>query len=141
LEKSEAELRVAVEDLRKQEEEYNTKVATLKEKSTDPSASTVSKSKAAAELAQLLSEDPLPLRKAKITQGAALRKVEKERGIAEEAAKRVEESVRETELKLKEAAEYLEAVKNQGGSAQGAIWWMERELKEAQRYLPKKKQT
>jgi hypothetical protein len=28
-----------------------------------------------------------------------------------------------------------------GGSPQGAIWFMERELKEAQKYLPKSKQT
>lgn len=37
--------------------------------------SQVAKSKAAAELAQAKQEDPLPLRKAKITQEAALKKV------------------------------------------------------------------
>jgi hypothetical protein len=43
----------------------------------------VQRNKAANELAQLKGEDPLPLRKAKITQEAALRKVEKERKITE----------------------------------------------------------
>lgn len=35
-----------------------------------------------------------------------------------------------------EAEAYLEEVKKSGGEAQGAIWWMERELLEAKKYLP-----
>jgi len=31
-------------------------------------------------------------------------------------------------------------VKKKGGVAYGALWWMDRELKEAAKYLPKKKQ-
>jgi len=45
----------------------------------------------------------------------------------------------ETEERVKEATDYLEQVKRKGGVAHGAIWWMERELKEAEKYLPKKK--
>ena len=41
--------------------------------------------KAKNELAQLKGEDPLPLRRAKITQEAALRKVQKQRKLAEDA--------------------------------------------------------
>ncbi len=31
-------------------------------------------------------------------------------------------------------------VKRGGGAAYGAMWWMDRELKEAQKYMPKRKQ-
>jgi len=52
----------------------------------------------------------------------------------------VEEAAREVEERVKEAMDYLEVVKKRGKVAHGAIWWMERELKEAQKYMPKKKQ-
>jgi len=141
LSRSEAELKSAVDELKAQEDAYHGQIASLEAKTKDAKLSTVQKSKAANELAQLKNEDPLPLRKAKITQEAALRKVEKEKKACEVATKRVAEAVAETEKKLKEAEDYLNEVKSKGGSAQGAIWWMERELKEAQKYLPKKKQT
>jgi len=147
----------------------------LESRSQDSSLTTVARNKSAAELAQLKQENPMPLRKAKITQEAALRKVEKQRKAAEQAtaiaqgsseaadaaeraaeeaarfaeeaalecerqAQRVEESVRETEKKLQEAMDFLEEVKKKGGISFGAIWWMERELKETQKYLPKSKQ-
>jgi chromosome segregation ATPase len=147
LKRSEEELRVAIAELQQQEQTYKKQVETLEAKSKDPNASTVAKNKAANELAQLKGEDPLPLRKSKITQDAALRKVEREKKIvaeaiaaAEDKARKVEEAVREAEAKFNEAQEYLERVKKNGGSANGAIWWMERELKEAQKYLPKSKQ-
>jgi len=127
-------LKAAVDDLHKQEEAYQNQIKTLESKIADPNASTVAKSKAKNELAQLKNEDPLPLRKAKITQEAALRKVEKERKAAEEQTRKLEEV-------FNQAQEYLEKVKKSGGNPLGAIWWMERELKEAQKYLPKKKQT
>ncbi len=53
----------------------------------------------------------------------------------------MEAAVRETEARFQEAQDFLEEVKKKGGVAHGAIWWMERELKEAQKYMPKKKQT
>ncbi len=59
----------------------------------------------------------------------------------EEQTRQVEEAQRETEARFREAQEYLEEVKKKGGVAYGAIWWMERELKEAQKFMPKKKQT
>jgi len=77
LKKAEAENKAALEELHKQEKEYNDKVSSLEAKSTDSSLSTVQKNKAANELQQLKSEDPLPLRKAKINQGATVRKCEK----------------------------------------------------------------
>jgi myosin heavy subunit len=173
--KAEEEQRAAVEELKKQEDNYHNQINLLESKSKDPNATTVAKHKAAAELAQLKQEDPLPLRKAKISQEATLRKVEKERKIAEAATsvaekaalaakeaadnaeaaaveaeektraleeqkKKVEAAKEEAESRVKEALDYLESVKKKGGIAYGSIWWMERELKEAQKYLPKRKQ-
>jgi hypothetical protein len=45
------------------------------------------------------------------------------------------------EQKVIEAEAFLEEAKSKGGVAHGAIWWLQRELKEAQKYLPKSKQT
>jgi chromosome condensin MukBEF ATPase and DNA-binding subunit MukB len=154
LTKAEEELRAAVEDLKKQEEDYKKKVSTLEGKIQDTSLSTVAKSKASAELAQLKAEDPLPLRKAKITQEAALRKVEKERKAAEAAKEKAEKARAESEAKqaelevaekdlqskMSEAEAALEAVKAEGGVPLGQIWWLERELEEARKWMtPKKK--
>jgi len=115
----------AVEALKKEEDSFNNQIKTLEQKSKDTTANMVAKNKAAAELAQLKQENPLPLRKAKITQEASLRKVEK--------------ANKEVEARMKEAEAYLEEVKKKGG-AFGSIWWIERELKEAKKYLPQKKQ-
>jgi len=159
--RSEEENRQAVEALKAQEDAYHSQVKELERKAGDSSASTVAKSKAANELAQLKGENPLPLRKAKITQEATLRKVEKERKAAEAAtaiavalkneadaaarhaeaqARQVEEAVRDTETRYQEAVNFLEEVKRKGGVAYGSIWWMEREMKEMQKYLPQKRQ-
>jgi chromosome segregation ATPase len=126
MQKAEAEAKLALEELNKQETAYKNQIKTLEDKSKDTSLSMVQRNKAAAELAQVKSEDPLPLRKAKITQEASVRKVEKQ--------------TKEAEAKVKEALDFLEEVKKKGGAPQGAIWWMEREVKEAQKYLPKSKQ-
>jgi len=129
----EDELKKAVDDLHAQEKAYQDRLDALNKASTDPNSALVAKNKASAELAQLKQEDPLPLRRAKITQEAALRKVEKQR-------KTVENALQDTENKAADAEKYLEEVSSKGGAAHGAIWWMQRELKEAQKYLPKKKQ-
>jgi len=133
LKRSEAELRAALDDTKRQEDAYNSTIQSLEQKSKDSNASLVTKNKAAAELAQVKAENPLPLRKAKITQEAAVRKVEKDRRAAEATTAAVEE-------RFREAQEYLEQVKRGGGAAYGAMWWMDRELKEAQKYMPKRKQ-
>jgi len=160
----------------RQEEEYKNKVSVLEAKAQDSSLSTVQKSKAVNELAQLKGEDPLPLRKAKITQEAALRKVEKERKAAEAAtaaankkaeasaaaqkaaeeqaekseaarvategkSKEVEAAVVETQTKFDEAVATLEALKKKSGSAQGALWWLSKEVEEARKWLAPKKST
>jgi len=113
------ELQAAVDELKKQEDAYNNKINELNAKANDPNATTVNRNKAANELAQVKSEDPLPLRKAKITQEAAVRKVEKE---------------------MKETRALIDQLKGKGGVAPGALWWLEREVFEADSRLPKAKQ-
>ena len=69
------ELKAALAELKAQEDAFNNKKAELERKGEEGGA--VSRNKAKAELAQLLAEDPLPLRRAKINQEAAVRKAEK----------------------------------------------------------------
>jgi len=82
---AEEEQKAALADLKAQEDAYHGQIKALETRSSDTSLSTVQKSKAVNELAQLKSQDPLPLRQAKITQEAKVKKVEKERK-AQEAA-------------------------------------------------------
>jgi len=143
--KAEEENKAALAELKKQEDEYHHKCADLEAKSKE--GNIVQKNKAVQELAQLKAEDPLPLRKAKITQESSVRKAEKSRKEAEAATARTAEKTRqvetltkEAEKKFDEAQQYLEEVKAKGGSSQGDIWWMQREITEAKKYLPKSKQ-
>jgi DNA repair exonuclease SbcCD ATPase subunit len=152
-----AELEVALAELKAQEDAYNNKTQDLTRKGNDESIGIVTRNKAKAELAQHLAEDPLPLRKAKITQEAAVKKAERTRlealaaaeaaaqarknaaaaavesGRAKEAA---EEAVEAAAQKVNEAEAFLQEVKRKPGQAQGAIWWLERELYEQRKYLP-----
>jgi len=150
---AEAELKAAVAELKKQEDEYHAKLSALEAKSNDESISNMQRSKAKNELAQHKAEDPLPLRKAKTTQEAALRKAEKKKAAAEKAtqaahdtAAKLAEAIKETEaalvdlqVKFEAAEKELEVQKMKGGVAQGAIWWMQRELTEARKYMPNRK--
>jgi myosin heavy subunit len=141
--KAEAELKVAVDDLAKQESDYKHQVDTLNAKAHDDKAGAVSRNKAANELAQLKEKDPLPLRKAKLTQEAALRAVQVQRKAAEEATaaceaekKRVEQAVEDAHQKLLKAQEKLDEVSRKGGGGQGSLWWIQREIDEAASFLP-----
>merc|ERR1712137_1289074 len=149
------ELEEALRALQAEEKAYNDKKEELERKSTQ--GGVVSMNKAKAELAQHLAEDPLPLRKAKITQEAAVKRADKARQAAEEAAQaasharqaaesarqasavakaKAEDALAAAEAKFKEAEAYLEEVKSRPGCAHGAIWWMDRELHEQRKYLP-----
>jgi len=152
---AEAELKKAIEELDKQEAEYKAKIAALE--GTIARETGMKQAKAKNELSQLKGEDPLPLRRAKITQEAALRKVQKQKiavGVAKEAVlaaqaelakkaqalakavKDLEDAYTKLEAKLAEAREELEKVKAKPGGGKGAIWWMEREMFEADARLP-----
>jgi DNA repair exonuclease SbcCD ATPase subunit len=146
-----AELEAALAEVKAQEDAYNAKTQDLTQKSE--SGSIVARNKAKNELAQHLGEDPLPLRRAKITAEAAVKKADRTRAAAaaaREAAERfaaesekakaaAEEAVDEAQRQVGEAEQYLNEVKRKPGQAMGALWWIERELHEAKAYLPESK--
>jgi len=152
------ELEVALTELKAQEDAFNNKTADLQKKSAE--GSVVAQNKAKNELAQHLASDPLPLRKAKITQEAAVKKAERatkaaaearvaaeasavEAGKAREASERAkrdaEAAVEAMLVKVDEAEAFLKAVKAKPGKAMGSIWFMERELYEKKKYMPERK--
>lgn len=90
-----AEAQCASDEFEAEEKKYNDKIAKLENKLKDPKLSTVKRGSAVAKLESFKSKDPLPLRKAKITQGAALKKVKKEK------KKAVKATAIATELKSK----------------------------------------
>lgn len=89
------------------------KIAKLKAKSEDDKLSTTKRGIAFSEMKVCMSEDPLPLRKAKLEQEAAVRKAKK-------------------------ALAHLR--KKLGGVGEGTLWYMDRELEEGLSFLPKSKQ-
>ena len=130
---AEEENKKALQELQMQEKAYEDKKAELTKVKTDMSIGVVKRNRAANELDQLLAEDPLPLRKAKITQAATVKKSEKATAAANAA-------VAQAEAKLQEALDFLEQAKANGDVAKGDIWWMQREITEKKKYLPKSRQ-
>jgi len=185
-----AEQQAAVDALKREEDAYKAKTADLTAKSEGGGVSAM---RAKNELAQHLGEDPLPLRKAKLTAEAAAKKAEKAKAAAEAAAAAAyqakqkadadaaaaadakeaadaakdaadqaaaaaeadriaaeeaaaaaesdriaaEEAVRESEAKLAEAEAYLKEVKSKSDKTYGSFWWLDRELAERKKYMPK----
>lgn len=182
LAKAEAAMRAALEDVLSQEKAFKSQCEKLEKLSKDDQVGAVAKNKAAAELAQLKCKDPLPLQRAKITQQAAVKRVERERKVAadasvkaeadrvaavaaraaaeekarqleekkrqleeetrqlEEQTRQVEKSLQETEVAFEEASKALEEAK-QHGVNHGDVWWLERELAEARKYMPQSMQA
>jgi len=117
---AQAELDAALREVKLQEDAYNSKTEDLKRRST--TGGLVSQNKAKNELAQHLAEDPLPLRRAKITLEAAVRKAEN--------------AVRIAEKQYEDAEAYLAEVRTRTGSPKGRLWWMSKTLHESKKYLP-----
>eukprot|EP01122_Echinamoeba_exundans_P013663 TRINITY_DN5_c0_g1_i3.p1 TRINITY_DN5_c0_g1~~TRINITY_DN5_c0_g1_i3.p1 ORF type:complete len:298 (+),score=93.82 TRINITY_DN5_c0_g1_i3:51-944(+) len=136
---AEAEQKAALAEVQSQEDARNKKTEELKVKSEDMNTGVVARNKAKNELAQHLAEDPLPLRKAKITLEAANRKAEKARAAAEADEASANAALGEAEKKFAEAKSYLDEVSSKGGSGQGSVWWLQRELEEKKKYMPKSK--
>ena len=155
---AEQENKKALDELRAQEQAFESKKAELTKIKGDESIGVVKRNKASNELDQMMAEDPLPLRKAKINQQATVKKSEKARIAAEE-------SVKQAEAKLAEAMTFLDRAKASGGVAKGFVdvfllsflflhshnnnkqkkphrdvWWMQREITEKKKYLPASKQ-
>jgi len=130
---AEAELKAALDELHAQEYAYNQRKLELETRSEDTNLGVVQRNKAKNELAQHLSEDPLPLRRAQLTTEAATKKAEKARMVAEEA-------LAHAEAKFDDAQQYLESIRSTTGGGEGSLFWMDRELQEAKKYLPKRRQ-
>jgi len=151
---AEAEAKAALAELQAEEKAFEDKKAALEKTKNDMSIGVVKRNKAANELDQLMSEDPLPLRKAKINQSAAVKKCERATKAAEAASEKADaaekaaiaaenaaqEAASQAEKKLQDALDFLEEEKQKGGVAQGDIWWMQREITEKKKYLPASKQ-
>jgi len=114
------EVEAALAEVNQQEALYQGKIADARARSEAGGA--VSRGKAANELAQLLAEDPLPLRKAKITLGAAQKHAEKARApflVAREAA---EQARTDVELRFTEAEAYQKEVSLKSSESKGQMW-------------------
>jgi len=141
----------ALAEVKAQEDARNNKTEQLKKQSEE--GGVVQQNKAKALLAAHLQEDPLPLRKAKITLEASLKKAEKARAPFEAATKlagearhnaerarhQADDAVEASRQKVKEAEDYMEEVKRKPGTPHGAIWWLERQLQEQKSFLPERK--
>jgi len=130
------EVEAAMADVKSQEDARERKTNDLTRKSSE--GGVVAQNKAKAELAQHLAEDPLPLRKARVTLEAALKKAEKARAPFEAATKLAEEALEKTRQRVEEAEAYLNEVKKKPGSSHGSFWWMDRELAEKKKFLPER---
>jgi len=128
--KAEDENKAALAELKLQEDTLKNKIAELE---AAGSAGGVKGNKALQELFQLRAGDPLPLQRAKINQEATVRKAEKARKAADASADAARAAVQEAE-------EDLEKAKNAGGGGLGTIWYLQRDLTEAKKFLPKSKQ-
>jgi len=96
------EVASALAEVHKQESEYHGKIADCERRSSE--GGVVQQNKAKAELAQLRAEDPLPLRKAKITLEAAEKRATKARAPFE-AATKIATDARHVASQAREAAE------------------------------------
>eukprot|EP00013_Stygamoeba_regulata_P027491 CAMPEP_0177652564 /NCGR_PEP_ID=MMETSP0447-20121125/13205_1 /TAXON_ID=0 /ORGANISM="Stygamoeba regulata, Strain BSH-02190019" /LENGTH=334 /DNA_ID=CAMNT_0019155833 /DNA_START=28 /DNA_END=1032 /DNA_ORIENTATION=- len=134
-----------------EEQKYKGECDRLRALSEDASTSAVQRSKANVQLQALLQEDPLPLRKAKITQEAVVRRVQKEQAplLADLARQKEEVSAKQDAVvseqqqvseQMDAARAKIEKLKAMGGVARGALWWMEREMFEADERLARAKQ-
>jgi len=137
------EQKAALAEVQQLEDAYNKKTESLKAKTE--TGGVVTRNRAKNELAQHLAEDPLPLRTAKISNEAATRKAEKStaaavaaRESAEAAKKEADDAVATMQQKMAEAQAALDDAKKTG-CGQGNIWWIERQLTEAKKYMPMSK--
>jgi len=118
--KAEKEAQAAQRVLDNEQKTFDYKLSKLKELSENGTG--IKKMKAKNEMAQMLSEDPLPLRRARINQQVH--------------TKRAEKALKAAKDKFQEAEDHLTAVKNAGDVAEGQIFWMTRELKEKKKFMP-----
>ena len=156
----EAEAAAALAELQAIEDAHNNKCAELEAKGSDESLGVVSRGRAKAELAGLKGKDPLPLLTAKINQEAVGRRMAKAtkaaaaatmaataaRTAAEASRAEAEADSAEADAAVDASVESFQAaqvaldrVKAECKSAgKGKLWWMDRELTEAKKYMSSK---
>jgi len=132
-----AEQDASLAEVQAQEKAYNDKTNDLTRKSE--TGGVVAQNKAKAELAAHLAENPLPLRRAKITNEAAVKKAEKAAQDAVTARAAAEAALEDAKVQVAKAEAYLQELMSKPGSAAGALWWIDRELHEAKAFLPSSK--
>merc|ERR1711865_414832 len=128
--------KAALADLEAQQKALDDAKSALQTKIDDASLSNTKKSKAMIQLKGLESKDPLPLDRAKITQGAAVRKLKKAKKKAIKAGEvaAAARQVAEKDMEVAEAMLTAEMKKATGGG-QGELWYMKRELDEAKKFM------
>jgi len=138
LKKANEALKQCVDEIEEMEAKRAKKIEKLDLTINDKRKSSVSIGRATLEKEGLLSQDPLPLRKAKITQNAQLKKVKKARKPFKKATAAAEAAQKDSEEKNQEALDFLNKLKSKGGTPHGSLWWMQRELDEKKKYMPNK---
>lgn len=147
-EAAEAEVKAGLEAIQAEEAKKAARLAKLKAMSENEKFGQVKRGRAFQEFKQLEGEDPLPLRKAKIEQKAKVRKMKRLTKACAKAQKRADKAAENAAAAVKEARDALEAAEQfvsevkascKGGTNDGILWWMDRELVEARKYLPKGK--
>jgi len=117
------ESEAAHDEVETQEKAIAAKLEKMEKKSKDTSLSTVKRNSAINRLAQLKSEDPLPLRKAKITAAATLKKVKKQKkkaAKATEEAKKAEAAAAQAKEDANQAAQEAKKAEEDSINAQKA---------------------
>jgi DNA repair exonuclease SbcCD ATPase subunit len=115
-----AENDAALKELQAQEKTYSDKKAELEGLKADTSLGVVKRNKASNELDQLLAEDPLPLRKAKINQTATLKKMEKAAAPFNEASAKANAAAQEAKAAADAAKAAADAAKAAADAAKAA---------------------
>lgn len=157
----------ALNRVKDEEDSFHSKMEELKSKALNQSLGIVQRNKAKAELAVLQTQDPLPLRKARIENEHAIKQFEKMREKAELSLKMADETQQKAWASAQKArdakdfamitateAEYaipiaqgklddckllLQDLISKQANAFGTIFYIDRELKEAAKFLPKQK--
>jgi len=127
------ELEAAFAVVKAEEDAYNGKTEDLKRRSEE--GGLVSRNKAKNELAQHLGEDPLPLRRAKISAEAAVKRAEKATAAAAEARAAAEKAASEASAARAAAEEASRKATAARAAAEEATRRAEEALEEAQRQL------
>jgi len=143
------ELQAALADLKSQEDARNKRTEELTKGSEDETTGVVTRNKLKAELAQHLAQDPLPLRKAKITQEAAVKKADKAaaaatvaRADAEAASKAAQVAAKEAtasrnaaEASAREAEKARHDAAEAAAEAEAAVDDAQKKVQQAEEYL------